>query len=77
MRNVSMKALIARINRKLASCDDGWERVRTRRGSRWSELGRYYAINVSGNYLTAKDIDPETWGRELRVLLPGESVLAV
>jgi hypothetical protein len=74
MTTVSMKALLARINRALAKCDDGWERVRTYRGSRWSELGRYYAVNISYNFITARDIDPEHWARQLGVLRDYETV---
>ena len=57
---VTMKALMARINRKLAA--DG-ERLKTARSPNVeSSVGRYFICNVNRNMITAQRIDPENVG---------------
>jgi hypothetical protein len=69
---ITTNALIKRINRKLAHGD---EKLRVTRGERCRpELGDYHAINVSHNFITAKHVEPEAWGRELEVLQPFEQL---
>jgi hypothetical protein len=73
---VSERALLQRVNRRLAKDN---EQLRTARGFRDglyrhedSTLGRYYAVDLSRNVVTAAHIDLEKWGRELEVLKPWE-----
>jgi hypothetical protein len=69
---VTMRALIQRINRKIAM--DG-EVLKTARGqAARAELGDYYIINVHHNFVSAKDVDLEARGRELGVLRPYECI---
>jgi hypothetical protein len=69
---VTMRALIQRINRKIAA--DG-EVLKTARGDRARlDLGAYYVIDVNRNFIASKHVDPEAWGRELGVLRPYECV---
>ena len=68
---ITRKALISRINRRLAH--DG-ERLRSPRGELGrQELGDFY-VTDDNNCVTAKDVDPEEWARELGVLRPREQV---
>lgn len=64
---VTERALLGRLNRKLAHDD---LRVKT---CRWDargyhDLGRHYIINTRWNAIDTKDIDVEAWGRELGCL---------
>lgn len=65
---ISDRALLARVNRKLAKQDDP-SRVRVcREDSRdFNQLGRYYATDYS-NHLIGSDIDLQEWARELKVI---------
>lgn len=70
---INLRALLGRINRKLAH--EG-EQLRTLRGERdFHNLGRYYAVNDM-NHVIASHVDPETWGREMGVLPEGVEVQA-
>ena len=63
---VSMRALIQRINRKLAHEE---EMLKTTRGARAiSRLGRYYRLNVNRNFVIDTRVDPVALARELGVL---------
>ena len=63
---ITMRALLQRINRKLAKEE---QVLKTLRGHRYEhDLGRYYAVNWRTNLVTAPHVDPEQWGRELGVL---------
>ena len=69
---ITMRALIQRINRKLAKEDMV---LKTLRGQRYEhDLGRYYAVNWRTNLVSAQYVDPEQWGRELGVLAAWEVV---
>jgi hypothetical protein len=74
---VSLRALIQRINRKLAT-DQGAlyaDQLRKARGLRWRQtVGEYYLLNVFRNAVDNTRVDPETLGRELGVLAPWEIV---
>ena len=73
MSTITMRALLGRINRKLAH--EG-EQLRTLRGDRdFSTLGRFYAVN-SMNHVIASHVDSAAWGRELGVLPEGVEVQA-
>jgi hypothetical protein len=68
-----MRALIARINRKLAAED---EVLRVSRGARQLfDLGQYYIVNTRINGITGQNMDPEGVGRELGVIKPYEEVV--
>lgn len=70
---VSTRALLQRINRKLA---EGDEQLKTARSDRARlELGDYYVIDVNRNVVRGKNVDPETLGRELGVLKGWETVV--
>ena len=61
---VSPRALLARINRKLVH--DGECMKTCRSDSRWwHDLGDYYVVDLSRNFLTHKHYDLEEWGRDL------------
>ena len=56
-RTVTMRALIQRINRKLAAQE---EVLKVTRGEKWrGEFGDYYAIDLRTNAVMAKHVDPE------------------
>ena len=63
---LTMRALIARINRKLAKQD---KCLKTARGAALrSNFGDYYVLNWRRNVVTQQHIDPVTLARELGVL---------
>jgi hypothetical protein len=69
---VTMRALVQRINRKLAKDD---EQLRKTRGQRWwTDLGDYHIVNYNMNALMRGHVDPEALGRELGVLSEWERV---
>lgn len=67
---VSERALIQRINRKLAP---DLEQLKKNR-SPGNELGDYYVLDLNRNFVTAQNVDPEALGRELGVLAEWETV---
>ena len=70
---VTMRALIQRINRKLA-IERGYV-LKITRGNRWrGELGDYYAVDPKRNGIVREFIEPEDLGRELGVLRDWEQV---
>jgi hypothetical protein len=69
---VSMRALVQRINRKLAA--DGELLKKARSEATRQEAGDYFIIDVNRNMLMAKYVDPEALGRELGVLKQWERV---
>lgn len=75
---VSERALLQRVNRRLAK--DG-EQLRTARRFRdgvdsheTSKLGRYYALDLSRNIVTAAHVNLENRARELGVLKAWEAL---
>ncbi len=72
--SVSKRAIIQRINRKLAHTQ---HQLRTcRRQSQWHrDLGDYYVVELSQNAIAGVDIDLEKYGRELGVLAGWETVV--
>lgn len=68
-----MRALIQRINRVLSKENETLKKSRGMQA--FLDLGDYYAIDVNRNYVSAKHIDPEKWGRELGVLKDFEVVV--
>jgi hypothetical protein len=69
---VSLPALIKRINRRLRVDD---EMLRTTRGERARlDLGDYYVHDFRRNFITEHHVNPEDLGRELGVLSDNERV---
>jgi hypothetical protein len=70
---VSMRALIQRVNRKLAADD---EVLKAARGARAvQDLGYHYIVDSKHNLVLHKDVDVEHLGRELGVLRAYERVV--
>jgi hypothetical protein len=70
---ISVSALVRRINRELTKRD---ERLKKSRGMRaLIDLGEYWIHDIGRNFVAGKDIDPERLGRELEVLRPWEKVI--
>jgi hypothetical protein len=69
---VTMRALIQRINRKLAKENEALKA--TRGESARQQIGDYHIIDVSRNFLVQFHVDPEALGRDLGVLRAWESV---
>lgn len=70
--DVTMRALIQRINRRLAK---DYEQLRKNSSGRWAtDLGEYYIVNYFNNFLVQGHVDPEGLGRELGVLRDWEDV---
>lgn len=69
---ISERALIARINRKLAH--DG-EKLRKSRGMQaYTNLGDYYTVDIKTNTLRRWFIDIEEFGREVGVMHRNETL---
>ena len=63
MTSISERALVARVNRKLAK--DGERLHLCSENSKWfNELGRYFVTN-SGHYVSAKHVFIGQWAQEL------------
>lgn len=70
---VSERALLARINRKLAAKGEVMRKIPE--ASRWvSILGYYYVVDVGLNFIIRKDVGLEAEAHDLGVLKPGEEV---
>lgn len=68
---VSARALIQRINRKLASQNE--RLLASREGSRsFQDLGRFYVVDTRVNGVVEKDVDLETRARKLDALAAWE-----
>jgi hypothetical protein len=70
---ISRRALIARINRKLAN--DGWETLKIARG--WNaihNLGEMYLLDVHRNAVTQTNVDLEDFAKEHGVLQDWEQL---
>ena len=72
---VSLRAAVQRINRHLEKIDQ--KMCKSRPGRSQHTLGDYYVVDVRSNFLVESDIDPELYGRELKVIKGYETVLDV
>ena len=70
---VTERALLQRINRRLAKDGEQVRKARTERAR--LELGDYYRIDVSGNVIVGKDEHLEKLGAELGLLQKYEHVV--
>ena len=68
---VSSRALLARLNRKLAG--DG-RQVKAARGRDISTVGDFFCVDIYGSYVDGTHVDPEERARELGLLKPWEEV---
>lgn len=68
--SISERALLARINRKLAH--KGEKLCRSRGPQEQSEMGSCYIVNVQRGRIVARHVDPERLAKELGVLKPYE-----
>jgi hypothetical protein len=68
---VSKRALLARLNRRLAKDGEIIKGTGGTKGRRY-ELGEYYCISLARNTVTDTHVDLEAWARELAVLRPYE-----
>jgi hypothetical protein len=70
---VTTRALVQRINRKLARDE---KQLRAYRGGRWeTTLGRYYVVDVNRNAIVDTDVNLETLARELDALRAWEALM--
>lgn len=70
---VSERAILARINRKLAS---DREAIRKSRSVQMrASVGQFYRIDLMGNFISGYDIDLTRFAKELGVLRPWEEFL--
>lgn len=76
---VSKRALIQRINRKLRADADGdslANQVKTARGAKArQQVGEYYLLNPRRNSIVETNIDLEQMGRKLEVLANWERLV--
>lgn len=69
---VSTRALILRINRKIKAGNEVLRISRTERMRR--QVGDYYLLDLRLGGVTGKNVDPAALGRKLGVLKPYEEV---
>ena len=73
---VTMRAIVQRINRKLAP--DGYRRLKQSRGRPWKyldrDVGKWFLVDGSRNRVERTHVDPEKFAKELGVLRPWEKV---
>jgi hypothetical protein len=71
---ITRKAVISRINRKLAKDTD--EVLKVSRSARMKiDVGDFYLLDWRVNCVSGRDIDPETYARNLGVLKPFEQMV--
>ena len=72
--SVSLRAVIARITRKLKP---DMEQLKKCRSPKWeSELGQYYTVDLRRNCILDRNESPDKLARKLGVLKPYEKVVA-
>jgi hypothetical protein len=69
---ITTRAAAQRINRALKPDLEGLKKARTQQAI--LDVGQYYVINYSKNYVVHHDVDLETFGQELGVIQPWEAV---
>ena len=73
---VTMRAIVQRINRKLAA--DGYRRLKQSRGRPWKyldcDVGKWFLVDGSRNCVERAQVNPEEFAKELGVLKPSERV---
>jgi hypothetical protein len=66
MKSNTERAILARINRKLAKEGERLHICREN-STGFNELGRYYCVG-NNNFVSAKHVDPDEWEKELAVI---------
>jgi hypothetical protein len=73
---VTMRAIVQRINRKLAA--DGYRRLKQSRGRPWKyldcDVGKWFLVDGGRNQVEQTHVDPEEFAKKLGVLQPWEKV---
>jgi hypothetical protein len=72
MTQITMEALVKRINRKLAHKRE--QLKKTRGADAWNDVGDYFVLDVERNLIVVTHLNPENLGRELGVLKRTETV---
>lgn len=62
---MTMSALLKRVNRVLRKEN---QILRKTRGAWTTDLGEFYAVDLTTNVVTAAHVDPEVWARDMGVL---------
>jgi hypothetical protein len=70
---VSLRAVIQRVNRKLADEGQMGHKLKAARDSRRS-AGDFYVVDIARAWIVQERVDPETLARELGALQPWEEV---
>ena len=73
---VTMRAIVQRINRKLAA--DGYRRLKQSRGRPWKyldrDVGKWFLVDGSRNRVERTHVNQEEFAKELGVVKPWEEV---
>jgi hypothetical protein len=69
---VTERALLQRINRKLAADNEVLKRTRGEKMKR--EFGDYYHLDLMRNCILGSSVDLEKWGREMKVMAEWEAL---
>jgi len=69
---ITMRALIQRINRKLAQDDEVLHAARSERARQ--DVGDYFVVDIRHGGINHKNVDVDALGRDLGVLRPWEEV---
>lgn len=72
---VTTRAVVQRINRKLAGEGRLGRKLKATRGGRWrSTVGDFYVLDIDRNLVVEQHVNPEALARKLGVLEPWEQV---
>ena len=72
-KSVTARALVQRINRKLADHGTMGQVLKRTRGMRaYVDLGDYWILDIGRNFVADKHVNIEALGRKLEVLQPSE-----
>jgi len=73
---VTMRAVVQRINRRLATEYHGLRKLKATRDGGWArhDFGDFYVLDLGRNNVVERHVDPEGFGRKLGVLQPWEEV---
>jgi len=71
---ITMRALLQRINRKLALEGRAGQGLKAMRGGARDGIGDYYLLDFDTNFISNPNVDPEALGRKLGVLAEWEEL---
>jgi len=72
-KQISERALLARLNRKLEKHSEIIKKCRSDSHA-YGDFGNYYSVSLQTNAIQAQHIDLEKWGREYEVLKEWEEL---